>query len=183
MEEPPLLGAVKRIVGRVQIQHDLLRGRLMRLQEQLHQKPVDRPGVGNNPLVAIGARRLRAPQLQPIERARPRQRMAPVAFADTAGPDHIRAPARQRQRRVRAHTVMVVQILVAQRQSHHPLRHHHLKIMLRATRIAVVVETPRQTTADVEQPIRFPKQQRTPVRGHPSPVKTTRYLAPSKTFK
>ena len=163
MEEPPLLGAVKRIVGGVQIEHDLLRGRLMRLQEQLDQKPVDRPAVGDNPLAAIGARRLRAPQLHPIER--------------------VRAPARWRRRRVRAHSVMVVQILVAQRQSHHPLRQHHRKTMLRPSRIAVVVEAPRQTTADVEQPIRFPKQQHAPVRGHPSPVKTTRHRAPSKMFK
>ena len=109
--------------------------------------------------------------------------MAPVAFTDTTAPNHIRAAARQRQRRVRAHTVMVVQILVAQRQTHHPLRHQNRKTMLRATRIAVVVETPRQTTADIEQPIRFPKQQRTPVRGHPAPVKTPRHLAASKTFK
>ena len=109
--------------------------------------------------------------------------MAPVAGADTAGPDHIRAPARQRLRRIRAHSVMVVQILVAQRQSHHPLPQHHRKTMLRPSRIAVVVEAPRRTSADVEQPIRFPKKQHAPVRGHPSPVKTTRHLAPSKMFK
>ena len=69
---------------------------------------------------------------------------------------------RAASRRVRAYTVMVVQILVVQRQTHHPLRHQHRKTMLRAPRIAVVVETLRQTTADTEQPIRFPKQQRTP---------------------
>ena len=38
VEEPPLLLAVQRIVGRIEIENDLLRRALMRLQEQIDQQ-------------------------------------------------------------------------------------------------------------------------------------------------
>ena len=45
VEEPALLLPVQRIVGRVEIEDDLLRGALMRLQEQVDQQPLDGASV------------------------------------------------------------------------------------------------------------------------------------------
>ena len=42
VEEAPLLMPVQRIIGGVQVQHDLLRGLRVSFKEQLHQQPLDR---------------------------------------------------------------------------------------------------------------------------------------------
>ena len=42
VEEPPFLLAVQRIVGGVEIEHDLLGSALMRLEEQIDQQRLDR---------------------------------------------------------------------------------------------------------------------------------------------
>ena len=78
VEEPPLLAAVQRVVGGVEIEHDLRRRGGMGLQEQVHQQPVHRVRVSDDPLVAVPGRRFRHAELQPVQRARPRQRMPPV---------------------------------------------------------------------------------------------------------
>ena len=106
VEEPALLAAVQRIAGGVEIEHDLRRRGGMGLQEQVHQQPVHRVRVSDDPLVAVPGRRFRHAELQPVQRARPRQRMPPVPRPSPPFPGHVctpRSPARRRCRRAAGH--------------------------------------------------------------------------------
>jgi len=64
VEEPSLLLAVDRIVGRVEIEDDLVRRRVVRLHEEVDQQFPDRDRVMTDLVVA---RCLESAQFQPIE--------------------------------------------------------------------------------------------------------------------
>ena len=68
VEEPPLLLAVHRIVGRIEIKDDLVRCSLLGLQEQVDEQPLDGHRIVTDLVIA---RRLQAAQLQPVERDLP----------------------------------------------------------------------------------------------------------------
>ena len=92
--------AVERDVGGVQIEHDLGRRLGLRLDKQIREQPVDLlRGV-----VDLGVVLAAAGKLQPVQRALARQRLVQLAPA-----------AEQRQQRVCAQLLVVVQIFVAQR--------------------------------------------------------------------
>src|SRR5437899_12870193 len=75
-EEPSLLLPVHRIVGRIKIENDLARRALVRLQEQVDQKPLD----GDRTVAdLVIARRLQPAQLQPVQRRLARNRRAILA--------------------------------------------------------------------------------------------------------
>jgi len=76
VEETPLLVAVQGIVGGVQVQPDLAWWIALRFQEDIDQQPIEGVGIGGNLLVAIRRCRLWRTQLQTVQRARGRQRMA-----------------------------------------------------------------------------------------------------------
>ena len=65
VEEPPLLLAVHRIIGRIEIKDDLVRRAPVRLQEQVDEEPLDGHRVVTDFVIA---RRLQSAQLQPVER-------------------------------------------------------------------------------------------------------------------
>ena len=67
MKESPFLVPVHRIVGRVQVEHDLGRRRGVRLQKNLHQQTVHRLRVEGNLLVALVVAHHRRGQLHPVE--------------------------------------------------------------------------------------------------------------------
>ena len=183
VEEPALLAAVQRIVGGVEIQHDLRRRGGMGLQEQVHQQPLDRFPLGGNPLVAVLRRRRRHPELQAVQRARPRQRMPPVLRPPPPLPGHVRTPARQREGAVGAQPVMVVEVLVARRQGQHPLRHQRLQAMLDALWVAVVPEARRQPRRHPEAPVDLPQQQHAAIGRQPAAVEPACHRTPAKAFK
>src|SRR5688500_3677298 len=83
-EEASLLRAMQRVVGRVEVEHDLLRRHLVRRQEDLHQELVHGPGVQTDALVAIARSTVRPTQLQSVERPAPGQASPLVALASLA---------------------------------------------------------------------------------------------------
>ncbi len=83
--------AVERDVGRVQIQHELLGRRGVRLQEQLAQQRVDLLRLVVDLVVPLRA----AGQLQPVRRALARQRLIERALAAQHRPSADRAAARR----------------------------------------------------------------------------------------
>ncbi len=117
VEVAPLLGAVQRVVGRVEIEDDLPGRRAVRLQEQRDHQPVDRRRVGGDPLAAVARRLVRDAELEPVERARAGQRMAAVAVPHPVGAGDVAAADGQRQNAVVAQLVVVVEILVSQRSA------------------------------------------------------------------
>ena len=112
VEEPPLLVAVQRVVGGIEVEHDLLGRRGVRVEEQLDEQPLDRGRVMADLVVAGGRPGRRV--LEPVERRLAGQRRAVGATrAELAGD--------RRQHRVVAQGVVVDQVLVAQRQGEHAL--------------------------------------------------------------
>ena len=124
VEEAAFLMPVQRIVGGVEIEDDLLRRSLVRLQEQIDEQRLDRRRVMADLVIA---RRLGSAQLQPVQR--------PLAGHRRA----VRAPRRElagqhRHHRVMAQLVMVVEVLVAERDAEHALadqRRHRVLDQLR----------------------------------------------------
>jgi hypothetical protein len=95
VEEPSLLLAVQRVVRRIQIQNDFP-GRLrVSLQEQFDQQAIHPVFVQHDLLVtAVGPL---PRQLQPVQRALARQRLARIARPDTPAPRRVRLAYQRRQ--------------------------------------------------------------------------------------
>ena len=111
---------VHRIIGGIEIENDLLRCAPVRLQEQLHQQRLDRRRIVADLVIA---RRLLPAQLQPVQRRLAGHRRA------------VRAPRRKlagqhRHQRIVAQLVMVVEVLVAERDAKDPLTDQRPDLML-----------------------------------------------------
>jgi len=65
VEEAPLLAAVQRVVGGVQVEDNLRRRRAVRLDEQRHEQRLDRRRIIADLVIE---RRQRRAQLQPVQR-------------------------------------------------------------------------------------------------------------------
>jgi hypothetical protein len=148
---------VQRDVGVVEIEHDLARRALMRLEKKIDQQRIDAGPVA----VDLVILRRMAPRrvLQPIERALAGQGLAvrPQHRAQLAG--------KHRERRVLAQLVMIVEVLVAQRQAEDALPHQRLDPMLDISSVAPIGEARGKPAHQPETPIHLPQQQRACVRG------------------
>ena len=179
VEETTLLVSMQRVIGRVEVQHHLF-GRLRVLDKQIDQQRIKRFAVRDDFLVPVLGGRLRLPQLQTVQRARPRQRMTAVALTHPSFPPHILALQRQRQHAVVAKPVVIIEILVAQG---HPLPNERLHTVLGPALIAVVGKAPRQSSGQIQHSVRRAKQHRAAVRRHRPPVELADDFTPSQPFK
>jgi len=134
VEEAPLLIAVERIVGGVEIQHDPGRRPGVGIEEVAHEAVLDRGPIVDELVVARGRGGC---ALQTVERAAPGQGMAALT---ALGPQQIRFADRQRQQGIVAQPVVVVEVLVAQRLAEHALAQQLLDRVLDALRAPVVGE-------------------------------------------
>jgi len=124
MEEAAFLMAVDRIVGRVKIEDDLLRGRRVCLQEDIDEQALDGGALVPN-LVITGGRPFRR-VFQSVQRALTRDR-------GTVFAPRLQLPRQNRHHRVMAQLVMVEQILVAKGNAEHPLTHQGPDFMFNQT--------------------------------------------------
>jgi hypothetical protein len=120
MEEPSLLMTMQRIIRRIEVEDDL-RGRPpMRLQEHLDEQPLDRGRIMAHFMIS---RRHGPAQLQSVQRRLARQRRAVRPLCrQLAGQD--------RQHRIMPQFIVVVQVLIAQRDADNPLHHHRIDRVL-----------------------------------------------------
>ena len=114
MEKPPFLFAMHRRVSRIKIQDQHRRRLLMRGNELLHQRNIDRPS--------------RLPGLAVLEPAQ--RRSARQIFACTSG--HL-------MHRVMSKQLGVIQILPACDKRHHPLAQHRLTAVAHLAQLPTVV--------------------------------------------
>ena len=142
--------AVERDVGRVQVQHDFGGRRGVRLDVEVSEQPVDGFGRVADLVIASCA----SHQLQPVQRAFAGQRRFQFPLA-----------AEQSQQRIRAQLLVVVQVLVAQRQPVDALRQHLPDRVLHLLLIAPVTEAGGQTPQQVDLAIHLTQQQSPTVRG------------------
>jgi len=154
VEEPTLLVPVHGIIGRIEIKDDLARRALVSIQELLDQKPLD-----GNRVVAdlVIARRLQPAQLQPVER-----RLA--GYRRTRAAPRRELACQHRHQRIVAQLVVVVEILVAERDPEHPLAHQRHNLMLDQVRTSLVVEACRKSIHQPDRTIRRSEKERAAIR-------------------
>jgi ATP-binding cassette, subfamily B, bacterial len=98
VKEPPLLLAMERVIGRVEVEDDLLRWPLVRLQEQIDQQVGERRRVVTDLVIAII--RPQRGVLEPVERALAAERGAVRAL-------RLELLGKQREHRIVAQLVVV----------------------------------------------------------------------------
>jgi hypothetical protein len=168
VKEAAFLMPVQRIIGSVEIENDLLRRVLVRLEKQIDKQRFDLCRIPGD---AVVARRRRAAQLQPVEcRFAGQRRTIPAARRQLAG--------QHRQRRVVAQLVVIDQILITQRNPEHALSDQRLDRVLDQRRRAAIGETRGKPLDHSDRPIRRPQQQRPGIRGHPAAVEPRHHRAP-----
>ena len=173
MEKAALLMAVQRVVGGVEIENDLLGRAAMRLQEQVDQQRLDHRLVVAD-LVIAG--RKRPAELEPVQRRLARHRRAILsARFQLAGED--------RHHRVMAQLIVIDQVLIAERQSEHPLADQRLDLVLDQLLAARVPKAGGKPIDDTDRPVRRAKQHRAGVRSDASAVESRRHRTAFNRFK
>ena len=122
VKEPAFLLAVQRIVGGVEVEHDLARRLGVRVEKQLDEQPSRSPprrGRSCDSAAALPAARR---MLQAVQRALARQRRRRLAVALELAEQHA-------QNRIAAKFIVVVEVLIAQRQAEDALRDQRLERM------------------------------------------------------
>ena len=155
MEEPPLLLAVHRIVRGVEIEDDLVRCAIVRLQEQVDEQLLDGRWIVTDLVIA---RRLQAAQLQPVERRLAGHRRAIL-------PSRFELARQHRHQRIVTQFVVVVQILVAKRDPEHPLTDQRHHLVLNEFRTSHVVKARRKPVHHPDGAICRAQKQRPGIRG------------------
>ena len=143
VEEPAFLTPVQRIVGGVEIEHDLGWRLLAGVEEQIDEQRLDGVRIGGDAGIT---RRFRAAEFQPVQRALAGQRRAVAAMGGQfAGQD--------RHDRIVAELVVVVQVLVTQRDAGDTLHHQGLDRVFRVGGVAIVFEAGGQPAGQAEHMI------------------------------
>ena len=155
MEEPPLLVAVQRVVGGVEIEHDLLRragrGRRGRAPRTAPRSPRRRGRSGGSGQLRRGA------VLEPVERALAGERRA-------AAVPRLQAAEHHPEHRVVAQPVVVDQVLIAERDAEHPLPDQRRHLVDHPLRRPAVGEAGREALDQPDRPVGRPEQQPARVR-------------------
>ena len=172
VEEAALLVAVQRIVGGVEIEDDALGRRGMRLQEQRHEQPLDRARVMADLVVAArGKPGLPRAQLQPIERALAGHRRA-------VPPPRLQLASQHRHDGIVAQLIVVVEILVAERQAEHALADQRRDRVLDLLGITGIAEAGGEPLDQTDGFVRRPQQQRAGVRRDRAAIERAHNPAP-----
>lgn len=160
VEEPALLPAVDRIVRSVEVEHDLLRCPGVRLQEDIDEQRLDRRRIMADLVVA---RRLRPAQLQSVQRRLPRRRRT----VPTPG---CKLAHQHRHRWIVPQPIVIVEVLIAQRLSEHPLPHQRLHLVFHQLRPAAIAEAAGKPAHQPQRTVGRAQQHRAAIRRDRSAV-------------
>ena len=173
VEEPPLLMPVQRVVGGVEVEHDLLRRALVGVEKQVDEQRLDRGAVVGDPAVAVG---FRAAMLEPVERALAgERRAAPVP--------RLEPTKRHPEHRVVTQPIVVDQVLVAERDAEHPLPDQRRHLVDQPIRRPAIGEAGREALDEPDGPIGRPEQQPAGVRGDRSAFEIRHHSAAIDPFR
>jgi hypothetical protein len=123
-------------------------------------------------VVALGERRARRGEFQPVQRALACQRLGDLPLARQHG-----------QQRIAAQLFVIVQVLVAQRHPIDALRQHLLEFVLDALWITGIAEAVGHTLQQPDLAIGLAQQQSAAVGGLPVTVEPPHYLPRKVCFK
>ena len=176
VKEAAFLIAVQRIVGGVEVEHDPARRFLMRVEKQVDKQLLDRRSIVADPVIA---RRLARPRrmLQTVQRALARQEPRRLAGA-------IELAEEDSQNRIAAKFVVVVKVLVAERQAEDPLGDESLQRVNGEKLAAAVGKASREPIRQSDRLVRLAQQQRPSVepsrhRNPPQPAARRPFQTPS----
>jgi len=155
VKEAAFLVAMQRIVGGVEIEDDLVRGCLVRRQEQLDEQSLDRRRIMSDLVVARG---FGWRMLEPVQGALAGERGAALTLG-------VELAGQRRQHRVVPQLVVVDQILIAERDAEHPLRHHRLDAVLDLRLGTAIDEAGGEPAHQPNRPVGRAQQQRPGIRG------------------
>ena len=113
VKETSFLLPVQGRIGGVDVENDLLGRCAVRFHEHVHQQAAGRCRVAADLLVAAGAV---GRAFQPVQRTLAGQRLAVIALLLALAPFQVALAGQQRHQRIAAQLVVIVEILVAQRQ-------------------------------------------------------------------
>ena len=157
MEEAALLMAVHRIIGGVEVEHDLFGRAAVCVEEERDEQALDRRRVVTDLVIARG--RAQGAMLKPVERALARERR-------TVPPPRLELAGQNRHRRVMSKLVVVEHVFVAQGDAEHPLADHGrdrvLDLLLRPS----ILETAGKALDESDRLVRSAQKQGTGVRRH-----------------
>ena len=112
-----------------------------------------------------------------------RTSIAPIPDPRPLRAEQVPLTHQQRQQWIATELVMVVPILVAQRQRIDPLRHQRLHRVLDAARVPVVGETGGKLPDQPSPGFHLPQQHRPTIRAQPPPVKARLHLPSTPPWK
>jgi len=122
-------------------------------------------------------------QLEPIERTGAGQGLAPIAWAAATLPAGVRLTHQHRQQRIEAQPVVVIEILVAERQPEHPLSNQLPHTVLDDVGVAVVDKLQGQALDNTRPRLDFPQQQSAAVRTDVAPIELAHHRAAAQGVK
>jgi len=149
VEEPAFLMAVKRIVGGVEVEDDLIGRCRMRLQEQIDQQRLDRRPLMAD-LVVTGGDLAR--QFEPVQRRFACRRRAILAPG-------FELARQDRHQRIVTKLVVIVEVLVAERDAEHALTDERGDRVFNEPWIPSVAETSREPSNHIQRPVRSAQKQ------------------------
>ena len=152
---------MQRIVGGVEVEHDLLGRAAVRIEEERDEQALDCRRVMADLVIARG--RARGAVLEPVERALARKRC-------TFPPPRLELAGQDRHRRVMPKLIVVKHVFVAQGDAEHPLTDHGRDRVLDLRRRASVLETAGEALDEPDRLVRGAQKQGTGVRRHRSAV-------------
>ena len=155
----------------------------MRLHEEVDEVPIHGVVVDRDLLVALRVGARRGGQFQAIEHALARQRVANVTRAPTRRPRGIRRAGQHREERIGTQGVMIIQILVAEREPIHPLRDQGRHRMLDPGRRAIIGEARGKPRHNPRRALHLAQQHGAPIRRQRAPIKTSHHVVPLRRVK
>ena len=139
----------------------------MRLQEQIDHQPLDGDRIVTDLVIA---RRLQAAELQPVQRRLAGDRRAILAA-------RFELPGQHRHHRIVAQFVVIVEILIAERDPEHPLADQRHHLMLDQFLTSLVMKACREPLHHPDRTIRRAQQQRPGIRGDRPAVERRHHFA------
>ena len=116
--------------------------------------------------------------LKPVQRRLARQRFAAIAIPFALLARQIALARKQRQQRIVPQLVVIVEVLVAQRQPVDALAHQLAHAVLAALGVAMIAEARRQPLQQLQPPVDLAQQDRSPVGADRAAVKPRRHSPP-----
>jgi hypothetical protein len=126
--------------------------------------------------LVVAARPFQRAVLQPVERGLAGQRLRVVALG-------FQRVGQQAERRIAAQLVVVIEVLVAERQPMDALRHQRLELVHDEGGIVHIAKAARDLSRQPHRQVRLAQQRRPSIRRDRTAVESTHNLAPLEPFK